>query len=153
MPNATAQPARHIVTATHIERITTAMSANKPHERRVGDTAKIYSAVLTYKNTSGVDTAKDLTGLTVTFTMINAADGTTKVDAASATIVTAASGIVSYDFQSTDVDTAGVYWGSFAVTESSEDDTYPASPKEGPIWIHGATQTAQEAYAAAVDAG
>jgi hypothetical protein len=128
------------------------MSANKPHERRVGDTTKVYSAVLTYKSTAGVDTAKDLTGLSVTFTMINAATGVTKVSAAAATIVTAASGIVSYDFQAADVDTAGVYWGSFKVTESAETDTYPASPAEGPIWIHSATQTALQAYQAAVSA-
>ena len=125
------------------------MTQNTPHERRVGDTTKVYSAVLTYKSTAGVDTAKDLTGLTVTFTMINAATGVVKVSAASATIVTAASGIVSYDFVSADVDTAGIYWGSFRVTQSSETDTYPASPAEGPIWIHAASQTAQQAYAAA----
>ena len=127
------------------------MTANIPHERRVGDTTKVYSAVLTYKSTSGVDTAKDLTGLSVTFTMINAATGVAKVSAAAATIVTAASGIVSYDFVSADVDTAGIYWGSFVVTESAETDTYPVAPCEGPIWIHGNDGTkAQEAYAAAV---
>ena len=122
------------------------MSTNTPHERRVGDTTKVYSAVLTYKSTAGVDTAKDLTGLSVTFTMINAATAAVKVDAQAATIVTAASGIVSYDFQAADVDAAGVYWGSFVVTESAETDTYPASPAEGPIWIHTATQTALDAY-------
>ena len=119
---------------------------NTPHERRVGDTTKVYSAVLTYKNTSGVDTAKDLTALSVTFTMYNAATGVVKVSAQTATIVTALSGIVSYDFQAADVDTAGIYWGSFVVTESAETDTYPASPAEGPIWIHSATLTAQQAY-------
>ena len=123
---------------------------NKPHERRVGDTSKVYSAILTAKNVSGVDTVKDLTGLSVTFTMINAATGVAKVSAQSATIVTALSGIVSYDFIAADVDTAGVFWGSFRVTESVETDTYPASPSEGPIWIHSATQTAQDVYAAAM---
>ena len=127
-------------------------AANLPHKRRAGDTTKVYSAVLTYKNTSGVDTAKDLTGLSVTFTMINAATGVEKVSAAAATIVTAASGIVSYDFQAADVDTAGIYWGTFKVTESAETDSYPATPNEGPIWIHSATQTAQQAYQAALAA-
>ena len=122
---------------------------NKPHERRVGDTSKVYSAILNAKNVSGVDTVKDLTGLSVTFTMINAATGVAKVSAQSATIVTALSGIVSYDFLAADVDTAGIFWGSFRVTESAETDTYPASPSEGPIWIHGDTQTAQDVYAAA----
>ena len=127
------------------------MTVNVPHERRVGDTAKVYSAILKYKDTSTppVVQVKNLTGLSVTFTMINAATGVAKVSAASATIVTAASGIVSYDFVSADVDTAGIYWGSFTVTESAEPDTYPASPCEGPIWIHSATQTAQQVYAAA----
>ena len=123
---------------------------NKPHERRVGDTSKVYSAILNAKNVSSVDTVKDLTGLSVTFTMINAATGVVKVSAQSATIVTAVSGIVSYDFIAADVDTAGVFWGSFRVTESVETDTYPASPSEGPIWIHSATQTAQDVYAAAM---
>lgn len=126
--------------------------SNQPHERRIGDTTKVFSAVLMYKNASGIDTVKDLTGLSVTFTMINAATGVAKVSAAAATIVTAASGIVSYDFQAADVDAAGVYWGSFRVTESSESDTYPVSPAEGPIWIHSATQTALQAYQAAVSA-
>ena len=123
---------------------------NEPHQRRVGDASKVYSAILTAKNSSGVDTAKNLTGLSVTFTMINAATGVAKVSAQSATIVTALSGIVSYDFVAADVDTAGVYWGSFKVTESLETDTYPAAPSEGPIWIHSATQTAQDVYAAAM---
>ena len=129
------------------------MTANKPHERRVGDTAKVYSAMLKYKDTSGADTIKNLTGLSVTFTMINAATGAVKVAAQAATIVTAASGIVKYDFVSADVNTAGIYWGSFVVTETSETDTYPASPNQGVIWIHSATQTAQQAYAAAVAGG
>ena len=127
---------------------------NDPHERRVGDTVKVYGANLVYKDNSSppADVAKNLTGHSVTFTMINAATGATKVSAAAATIVTAASGIVSYDFTAADVDTAGIYWGSFRVTESAETDTYPAAPCDGVIWIHSATQTAQEAYDAAVAA-
>ena len=130
---------------------------NEPHERRAGDTTKVYSANLVYKDNSTppADTPKNLTGLSVTFTMINTATGAVKVNAAAATIVTAASGIVSYDFVAADVDTPGVYCGSFVVTESAEPDTYPASPTTGPIWIHGpigSLQTAQEAYDAAVAA-
>ena len=127
---------------------------NEPHERRVGDTVTVYSANLVAKDNSSppADAVKVLTGLTVTFTMINAATLATKVSAAAATIVTAASGIVSYDFVSADVDTAGIYWGSFNVVESAESGTYPASPCDGIIWIHSATQTAQQAYDAAVAA-
>ena len=126
------------------------MSRNKPHERRVGDTQQTYSAILQAKNTSGVMVPKDLTGLTVTFSMVNAATGATKVSNQAATIVTAASGIVSYDFASADVNTPGIYWGRFTVTQSSETSTYPADPTDGIIWIHAHTQTAQQAYEAAL---
>jgi hypothetical protein len=125
-------------------------TANTPHERRVGDTTVTYSAILQAKNTSGVMVPKDLSGLSVTFSMVNAATGTVKVNNAAATIVTAASGIVSYDFAAGDVDTPGVYWGSFTVTQSSETNTYPANPKDGLIWIHGDDQTAVEAYSEAI---
>ena len=126
------------------------MSRNKPHERRVGDTQQTYSAILQAKNTSGVMVPKDLTGLSVTFSMVNAATGATKVSGQPATIVTAASGIVSYDFATADVNTPGIYWGRFTVTQSSETNTYPADPTDGIIWIHGHTQTAQQAYEAAL---
>ena len=125
-------------------------TANTPHERRVGDTATTYSAILQAKNTSGIMTPKDVTGLTVTFSMVNAATGAVKISNAAATIITAASGIVSYDFQASDVDTPGVYWGSFTVTQSGETNTYPASPKDGIIWIHADDKTALEAYTEAV---
>lgn len=126
------------------------MSRNKPHERRVGDTQQTYSAILQAKNTSGVMTPRDLTGLSVTFSMVNAATGATKVSSQPATIVTAASGIVSYDFAAADVNTPGIYWGRFTVTQSGETNTYPADPTDGIIWIHGHTQTAQQAYKAAL---
>ena len=126
------------------------MSRNKPHERRVGDTQQTYSAILQAKNTSGVMTPRDLTGLSVTFSMVNAATGATKVSSQPATIVTAASGIVSYDFAAVDVNTPGIYWGRFTVTQSGETNTYPADPTDGIIWIHGHTQTAQQAYEAAL---
>ena len=126
------------------------MSRNKPHERRVGDTQQTYSAILQAKNTSGVMVPKDLTGLSVTFSMVDAATGAMKVTNQPATIVTAASGIVAYDFASADVNTPGIYWGRFTVTQSSETNTYPADPTDGIIWIHGHTQTAQQAYEAAL---
>ena len=126
------------------------MSRNKPHERRVGDTQQTYSAILQAKNTSGVMTPKDLTGLSVTFSMVNAATGATKVSSQPATIVTAASGIVSYDFATADVNTPGIYWGRFTVTQSGETNTYPADPTDAIIWIHGHAQTAQQAYEAAL---
>lgn len=54
------------------------------------------------------DVAVDLTGLKINFCMFDKYNKTTKVNAA-ATIVTAASGTVSYTFASIDVDTVGNY--------------------------------------------
>jgi hypothetical protein len=121
-------------------------AANLPHERRAGDTIKVYEAYLKYYNSSNVETAYDLTAKTVTFSMINAATGVAKVLSQSATIVTAAEGLVRYDFAAADVDTAGVFWGSFEVSDGGETDTYPASPKQGLIWIHGPNMSAEESY-------
>lgn len=63
--------------------------------------------------TDGAGNAIDLTGQTATFTMVKVKDGATKVDAASAAIVTAATGQVRYDWQAADVDTPGLFRGFF----------------------------------------
>lgn len=94
------------------------------HRIRVGDTRTPLGATLKQD-----DTAVDLTGLTVQFKMTQNSDGSTVRDWASATVVTAASGLVSYDFPSADVDTAGDYRGWFRIVESAEYDTF------GPIEI------------------
>ena len=123
---------------------------NKPHIRRVGDTIKVYSAVITFKDTAGVDEDATLAG-TYTFTMINAATGVVKVSAAAATIIDAAARIVGYTFVAAEVDTPGIYWTSFVETVSGETDTFPAEPSEGLIYINGDTPgtKALEAYHAA----
>ncbi len=121
-------------------------AANLPHERRVGDTVKVLEAYLKYRDSAGDATAYDLSGKTVTFSMINKATGTAKVTDQAAVIVTAASGLVRYDFQSADVDTAGVFLGFFTVTDSGETDTYPAVPTACQVWIHGDSETAEQAY-------
>lgn len=125
---------------------------DKPFEVRVGDTLVVLAAELYRLNTSGVEAAADLTGDTVTFTMINAATGTVVVNAAAAVVDTAASGLVHYDLQAADVATAGVYWYTFRQVESTEKASFPVNPKQGVIWIHSNTQTAQEAYRAAIEA-
>ena len=122
------------------------MSANKPHERRVGDTITVLDAQLKQRSSAGVETAVNLTGMTVTFTMINAATSVTKVSAAAATVVTAATGMVRYDFQTVDVDTAGIFWGTFKIVDGGEYGSFPVAPSQGVIWIHSATETAQQAY-------
>lgn len=122
------------------------MSANKPHERRLGDTITVLDAQLKQRSSAGVETAVNVTGLTVTFTMINSATGVTKVAAAAATVVTPATGMVRYDFQTVDVDTAGIFWGTFKIVDSGEYGSFPVAPSQGVIWIHSATQTAQQVY-------
>jgi hypothetical protein len=127
------------------------MTANKPHERQVGDLAPAFNGLAQRKGTSGVMAAWPLTGATVTFTMINAATEVAKVDAAAASIVTAADGTMKYDFAAGDVDTPGVFYGFFTVTIAGNTDTFPANPKDAPIWIHSKGKTAQEWYAEALD--
>ena len=122
------------------------------HRRRVGDTRTVLPVTLQQANESGVLAAVDLTGLSVTFSMVNAATGATKIAATSTgvSVVTAASGTVNYDFLAGGVDTAGVYYGTFRVTQSSETDAFPVASKGLKICIDSATQTAEEAYAAAL---
>lgn len=122
------------------------------HRRRVGDTRTVLPVTLQQANESGVLAAVDLTGLSVTFSMVNAATGATKVAATSTgvSVVTAASGTVNYDFLAAGVDAAGVYYGTFTVTQSSETDAFPVAQKGLKICIDSATQTAEEAYAAAL---
>jgi len=122
------------------------------HRRRVGDTRTVLPVTLQQANESGVLTAVDLTGLTVAFSMVNAATGATKIAATSTgvSVVTAASGTVNYDFSAGGVDTAGVYYGTFRVTQSGETDAFPVAQKGLKICIDSATQTAEEAYAAAL---
>lgn len=130
------------------------MSA-QTHRRRVGDLRTVLSVTLQQPDSSGVLAAVNLTGLSVTFKMVNAADGTTKIAATSTgvTVVTATSGTVNYDFSSGGVDVAGVYWGTFLVTESTQTDAFPVATKGLKIVIDSDTQTGEEAYQAAVEAG
>lgn len=124
------------------------------HRRRVGDLRTVLPVTLQQPDSSGVLAAINLTGLAVTFKMINAATGATKIAATSTglTVVTAASGTVNYDFSSGGVDAAGVYWGTFLVTESGQTDAVPVRQKDLRIIIDSDTQTGEEAYAAAVAA-
>ena len=92
------------------------------HRRRVGDLRTVLPVTLQQPDSTG-------TGVTV---------------------VTAASGTVNYDFSSTGVDAAGVYWGTFLVTESGQTDAVPVRAKDLKIIIDSDTQTGEEAYAAAV---
>lgn len=124
------------------------------HRRRVGDLRTVLPVTLQQPDSSGTLAAINLTGLTVTFKMINAATGATKIAATSTglTVVTAANGTVNYDFSSGGVDAAGVFWGTFLVTESGQTDAVPVRQKDLKIIIDSDTQTGEEAYQALVDA-
>ena len=118
------------------------------HRRRVGDTRTVLPVALVQPNTSGVLTAVDLTGLTVAFKMVNAATGTTEIALTSTgvTVTTAASGQAQYDFSGAGVDTAGVYWGTFVVTQSTETDSFPVIQKDLKIVIDSDTISGEKAY-------
>lgn len=129
------------------------MSAADPFEIRPGDTLVVLESILKRKDTSGVLAVRDLTNSTsVKFSMVNRATGVTVIDEASATIVTANAGLVRYTFSAADIATPGVYnytWTEYVSTAST---SYPVRPFDGTVWIHGANQTALQAYQAAVDA-
>jgi len=118
------------------------------HRRRVGDTRTVLPVTLVQPNTSGVLTAVNLTGLTVQFKMVNAATGATEIALTSTgiTVTTAATGQVQYDFSGAGVDTAGVYWGTFVVTEGGETDAFPVIQKDLKIVIDSDTISGQKAY-------
>lgn len=124
------------------------------HRRRVGDLRTVLPVTLQQPDSSGTLAAINLTGLTVTFKMISAATGATKIAATSTglTVVTAANGTVNYDFSSGGVDAAGVYWGTFLVTESGQTDAVPVRQKDLQIIFDSDTQTGEEAYRATVEA-
>jgi len=126
------------------------MAAVQEVRRRVGDLREALSVYIKADAEDGTLTAENLTGKTITFTMINMADGTTKVSAASATIDEAATGKASYDFASADVDTAGKYSASFIVTKSTETSHFPEGAQSLIVLIDSDTQTAEAAYDAAV---
>ncbi len=127
----------------------------KLHRIHTSDTRTVLSVTLQQPNSSGVLTAVDLTGLTMKFKMINRADGTTAIalTTTGVSVVVAASGTVNYDFSAAGVLTAGMYNGYFvAETAGTETDHFPARQDGLRIAIDSDTQTAEQAYAAAVAA-
>ena len=122
------------------------------HRRHVTDTRTVLPATLVQPNASGADTAVDLTGKTVQFKMVNAATGATAIALTSSgvTVTTAASGQVQYDFSSAGVQSAGKYRGFFVVSESGETDHFPVRADGLLILIDSDTQTAEQAFEAAL---
>ena len=124
------------------------------HRRHVTDTRTLLSVTLQQPNSAGTLTAVDLTGLTVKYKMLNRADGTTTIaeTTTGVTVVTAASGTVNYDFSAAGVLTAGIFNGFFVVYSSSETDHFPVRVDGLRVMIDSDTQTAEQAYAAAIAA-
>lgn len=122
------------------------------HQRRVGDTRTTLSVTLQQPDSTGTLQPVNLSGLTVEFSMVNAATGATKIakTGTGITVVSAAAGTVNYDFSAAGVDTAGIFWGTFTVTQSGETDAFPVKSQDLKILFDSATQTAQQAYNAAV---
>ena len=118
-----------------------------------GDTRTLISMYLKQPNTAGVLTAADLTGLAsgaIQFEMYNAADDTETIALTSTGVTFSAdtTGQVNYQFQSTIA--AGIYNAWFVLTESAKPDHFPLEPGLFQVYISDHTQTAQEAYDAAV---
>tara|TARA_R100000808_G_C2139531_1_gene147441 strand:+ start:252 stop:611 length:360 start_codon:yes stop_codon:yes gene_type:complete len=90
------------------------------HYRIVGDTSTPLGIIC--ERADG--TVVDVTGLTITFSMVSDA-GVTIIDGAAGAINDATAGKVTYDFAAADVDTAGVFWGYFHVATSGELETFP----------------------------
>lgn len=124
--------------------------AVQEHKRRLGDLREAIAVYIKSDNEAGLLTVEDLTSSTVTFTMINLADGTTKVSAASATVDAATAGKASYTFIAADVDTAGRFAGTFIVTTAGVTSAHPAGQADLIILIDSATTTGQAAYEAAI---
>lgn len=124
------------------------------HRRRTGDRRTVLPVTLKQPDEAGTLQAVNLTGLSVEFAMVNAATGAVKIAQTSTgvTVVTAASGTVNYDFSAAGVDTAGVYWGTFVVIQSGEEDSFPVMQQGLKILIDSDTQTAEQAYAEQVAA-
>lgn len=105
--------------------------ATEKHTIAVGDTLTPLAVQLKQKDVNGSLAAVNLTGLTVKFSMANSA-GTAVVSEVTTgvTVTEASTGKVQYDFQASDVASAGTFYGWFSVYSGSEKDTYPAGSKK-----------------------
>jgi hypothetical protein len=129
------------------------MSQADPFEIRPGNTLVVLESILKRKGTDGVLAVRDLTSSTsVKFSMVNAATGVTTIDEEAATIVTANAGLVRFTFSEAQVETPGIYHYTWTEYVNTAYASYPVRTRDGVIWIHSATQTAQQAYQAALEA-
>jgi len=122
------------------------------------DSRTLISFYLKQNNTSGVLAAVDLTGLSsgaIKFEMFNAATGVETIAATTTGVTFSAdsTGLVHYQFATPMAIPAGYYNAFFLLTVSGKTDHFPVEPGELRIEVNSHSQTAEEAYQAAVDAG
>ena len=95
--------------------------------RMIGDTLTPLGAQLQQRDVSGTLADLDVTSMTVKFQMVSEASAVKVAETDSnVSAVTAAEGKVQYDFQTTDVDTAGTFFAWFTAYSLTEKDTFPA---------------------------
>ena len=112
--------------------------AEQTHTRHITDTRTVLAATIKQPNAAGVDTAIDLTGLTVEFKMLNQSGVAVIAQTGTGvTVTTAATGEVQYDFSTAGVATAGRYYGYFVVIDTTETDHFPVVARELVICIEG----------------
>ena len=126
-------------------------TATDPFEVRPGNSLTAIESILKRKGADGVLAVRDLTGSTsVKFSVVNAASGAAVITEASATIVTPSAGLVRYSLSASSFTAAGIYHYTWREYVGAAHADYPVRPRDGVIWVHSATQTAQEAYDAAI---
>lgn len=96
------------------------------HHRHVGDTLTVMPLKLMRDDVNGVAQAVNLTGLSVSFRMLNdkhvevISNSTSRV-----TVTDAANGELHVDFEPQDVASAGNFYGYITVADTGESDTFP----------------------------
>jgi len=130
------------------------MTQQKPIRWHVGDTAPVVNFTCQHRDASNVMVARDLTGKTVQFKMLNTADGTVTIAETSTgvTVDAGTAGTGFYDFATggAGIATPGIYRMFIRVIESSEPYTFPVQLDDWLLYIDSDTQSAEAAHAAAV---
>lgn len=125
------------------------------HERHTTDLRTVMPFTLKQPNSSGVLTAVDLTAFSsgaIKIKILNAATGATVVALTSTgvTFTASSAGQGQYDFSAAGVLSAGYFNAFLTLTDATETDHFPLAPGELRIEIHSDTQTAKQAYEAAL---